>query len=123
GLCERLRFCTQLSENFSALRTPSHFAGGCGGRQRSSPTGGAAYGMPLKTRTPGTELATPSSNPPSTRTVLLMTRVEAPSGASNSKQKHRPKIFVIDYFSFTPTRRFPTQVITHIKSSGVTVKP
>jgi hypothetical protein len=55
--------------------------------------------------------------------VLLKTRVEAARGASNTKQQHRPKIFVITYFSFTPARRFPAPAITHIKSSGVSVKP
>ena len=33
------------------LRTPSHFAAGCGARHRFSPSGGAANGMPLNTRT------------------------------------------------------------------------
>src|ERR1700722_3027330 len=31
-------------------RTPCHLAGGCGGFQRSGPTGGAAKGMPRKSR-------------------------------------------------------------------------
>jgi len=31
-------------------RTPCHFAAGCGGFQRSGPTGGAAKGMPRKSR-------------------------------------------------------------------------
>src|SRR5213594_2639807 len=37
----------------SALRTPSHLAAGRGARHRLSPRGGAAYGMPLNTRTVG----------------------------------------------------------------------
>src|SRR5262245_3171411 len=37
--------------NASALRTPSQRAGGCGARHRFSPSGGAANGMLLKTRT------------------------------------------------------------------------
>jgi hypothetical protein len=44
--------CTQTLPNCSALRTPSHFAGGCGAFQRSSPIGGAANGTPLKALTP-----------------------------------------------------------------------
>ena len=38
----------QTLPNLLASRTPSHFATGCGGCQRSAPTGGAANGMPLK---------------------------------------------------------------------------
>src|SRR5882757_11401059 len=32
--------------NWVASRTPGQLAAGCGGRHRSAPTGGAAYGMP-----------------------------------------------------------------------------
>ena len=32
--------------------TPAQAAGGCGGRQRNGPTGGAANGMPLNVSTP-----------------------------------------------------------------------
>src|SRR5215475_5442242 len=106
-----------------ASRAPSHFAGGCGGRQRRSPTGGAAYGTPLKTRTPGTELETPSSRPLSTRAVLSSARVEEVRGASNNKQQHRPKIFIIAFSFFMPARRFPSPVITHMKSSRAIVRP
>ena len=42
----------QVAPNVSALRTPDHFFGGCGSRQRRSPTGGWANGIPLKLRTP-----------------------------------------------------------------------
>ena len=35
----------------SALRTPSHLAAGWGAFHRLSPSGGAANGMPLNTRT------------------------------------------------------------------------
>src|SRR5580704_10798827 len=38
--------CAQCGANWVASRTPRQGAGGCGGRQRSAPTGGAAYGMP-----------------------------------------------------------------------------
>src|SRR5437660_9833495 len=40
----------QSSPKRVASRTPCHETGGCGGRQRSGPTGGAAYGIPLKVR-------------------------------------------------------------------------
>src|SRR3954470_15707064 len=47
-----------------AWRTPSHGATGCGGRNRNSPTGGAANGTPLKTHTP-------SSSSPATRPAAV----------------------------------------------------
>src|SRR5262245_46786425 len=96
GLRDRARFWTQLSENLSALRTPSHFAGGCGGRQRKFPTGGAAKGIPLKTRTPGIEPATPSSKPLSTRTVPLIAVARggrAIKTARNNRQQSRFMLF------------------------------
>lgn len=50
----------------SAERTPSQGMTGSGGRQRSGPTGGAAYGMPLNTTTPRGSLAFVCSCPPGT---------------------------------------------------------
>src|SRR6202034_1898796 len=38
--------CGQCGANAVASRIPVQGAAGCGGRQRSGPTGGAAYGMP-----------------------------------------------------------------------------
>jgi hypothetical protein len=38
--------CGQCGAKLVAARTPGQGLGGCGGRQRSAPTGGAAYGMP-----------------------------------------------------------------------------
>src|SRR5437899_2488074 len=66
--------CTQALANVSALRMPAHFAAGCGGRHRSSPTGGAAYGIPLNTRTPGAAAGAPESRPAS---VLIGSRTAA----------------------------------------------
>ena len=45
-------FCTQGLAKFSILRTPVHLSGGWASRQRRSPTGGLANGMPLNVRTP-----------------------------------------------------------------------
>ena len=39
--------CGQAAPNSKQSRTPGHGFGGCGGFHRSSPTGRAAYGMPL----------------------------------------------------------------------------
>src|SRR6185312_3241340 len=44
--------CIGRSPKAVASRTPAHGLTGCGSLHRSSPTGGAAYGIPLKTRTP-----------------------------------------------------------------------
>ena len=37
-----------MGPNLDASRTPVHASAGTGGRQRSSPTGALAYGMPAK---------------------------------------------------------------------------
>src|SRR5436190_10689498 len=58
----------QVAPNLSALRVPVHFATAFGPRQRRSPTGAAANGIPLKTRTSGVDPATPEINPASVRT-------------------------------------------------------
>jgi hypothetical protein len=42
----------QCGANWVAARTPDQRAAGCGGCQRSAPTGGAAYGMPRNSSTP-----------------------------------------------------------------------
>src|SRR2546421_633095 len=44
--------CMARGANWSALRTPDQLTTGCGGLHRSSPTGGAAKGIPLKLRSP-----------------------------------------------------------------------
>ena len=49
-----------------ASRVPVHFAAGCGARQRSGPTGGAAKGIPFQLSTPSAVL--PWSLPVSTVT-------------------------------------------------------
>ena len=49
----------QTLPNLLASRTPFHFATGCGGCQRSAPTGGAANGIPLNARTPGEDIVLP----------------------------------------------------------------
>src|SRR5690606_36010398 len=59
--------CAQSAQNLLASRTPSHAATGCGGRQRYSPTGAAAYGIPLKLSTLSS--VTPRTIPDAVRTV------------------------------------------------------
>src|SRR5262245_41794874 len=53
----------QREPNSAALRTPFHGSTGCGAFHRKAPTGGAANGIPRKTRTPGDVAATPSTTP------------------------------------------------------------
>src|SRR5579883_579089 len=56
----------QAGEKRSAARTTCHGATGCGGFQRSSPTGGAANGIPRYSRTPHPHPGVPETRPPST---------------------------------------------------------
>src|SRR5256885_3971588 len=58
----------QRGPKATAVFTPSHFAGGCGAFQRSGPTGGAANGMPLNTRTAASLPAAPDTMPESSFT-------------------------------------------------------
>jgi hypothetical protein len=60
--------------NASALNTPSHFAAGCGGFHRFSPSGGAAKGIPLKTRTFGFAVVAPATRPAS---ILTCSEISA----------------------------------------------
>src|SRR5215472_3646682 len=53
--------CGQCGANCVASRTPDQLAAGCGGRQRSAPTGGAAYGIPRNSST--APFATPRTGP------------------------------------------------------------
>jgi hypothetical protein len=60
--------CGQIAPNALASCTPDQGLTGIGSRQRSSPTGGAAYGMPLNTAPPFSSIA-PRISPPVTATV------------------------------------------------------
>src|SRR5579863_3429934 len=53
----------QRGPNPVAWRTPVQFLTGCGGCHRKSPTGGAANGMPLNSRTPDGCGPVPSNTP------------------------------------------------------------
>src|SRR6516164_7172184 len=58
----------QTAPNLSAARTPSQLAAGCAGFHLSTPTGGAANGMPLNVVTPVTAEGTPDTRPLAVRT-------------------------------------------------------
>src|SRR5690606_37903294 len=57
----------QVGPNSLPSRTPSQAATGCGGRHRNAPTGGAAYGLPLKLET--SPPVVPPTIPEAVRTV------------------------------------------------------
>src|SRR5215467_2231817 len=59
-----LSVCMQAGPKRLASFTPAHASTGCGTRQRRSPTGGAAYGIPFQLIT--LPAATPPTDPPST---------------------------------------------------------
>src|SRR5579872_1195222 len=61
-----------MALNVSAARMPFHGAGEIGACQHKAPTGGAAKGMPLKTRTSGFTPATPEIKPESNSTGSLI---------------------------------------------------
>src|SRR5579863_5750232 len=66
-----LPVCGQSLPGLVASLVPCHGAAGCGGRQRSAPTGGAAYGMPRNS------LARPVRNP-----LTRPSRVPTTSGSN-----------------------------------------
>src|SRR5580704_9318461 len=68
GFFSATMFWTQLLPNSPALRTPCHGTTGLGARQRRSPTGGAANGMPLKAVMEASLPGTPCTCPPETFT-------------------------------------------------------
>lgn len=74
--------CGAVGPNEVAGRTPSQGAAGAGGANRRSPTGGAAYGMPLKTSTPSRSV--PSTAPWVVRTIVaIRSTVDHDPGASH----------------------------------------
>src|SRR5579884_1656631 len=70
--------------NLSALRMPVQFLTGCGSRQRKSPTGGAAKGMPLKLRTPSFGEVVDSRTP-----FAVFTRSLALAGSADAAHSAR----------------------------------
>jgi hypothetical protein len=64
-VCER-GFCMHCGAYSVAARTPCHGTTGCGGCQRSAPSGGAANGTPRYARTAALARQAPEIWPPST---------------------------------------------------------
>ena len=55
--------CMEIGANRDASLTPSQSAAGCGARQRFSPIGGAANGIPLNTVILGSAASIPRTHP------------------------------------------------------------
>ena len=73
--------CQQTGPNSVAVRTPYHRVAGRGGRQRASPTGGAAYGTPRNASTsPASSTYAPWSSP----AVVLTNVPRGPSRPADS---------------------------------------
>src|SRR5688572_16573564 len=93
----------QTLPNLLASRTPSHLTTGCGGSQRSAPTGGAANGIPLNARTPGEDSTLLPSRPESSVrgslnaaggavAAVACSRGASPHEASNELAAITPKV-------------------------------
>src|ERR1700722_8331220 len=79
--------CMQPGAKVSACLVPDQLTTGCGGRQRCSPVGGAANGIPLKeTMLP---LATPCTVPPVTLAVKTCASTQEPRAAANVNKHAR----------------------------------
>src|SRR4051812_10012679 len=77
--------CGATKPNVSHTRTPLHGSAGAGGRNRRSPVGGAAYGMPRNTtRSPS---STPWSEP---SLVSTTTDISGPPGLLGTFE-HQPR--------------------------------
>ena len=66
----------QCGANWVASRTPLQRAAGCGGRQRSEPTGGAAYGIPRNSSAAPVDM--PRTAPPAVATTGPAPEAAAP---------------------------------------------
>src|ERR1700741_2595872 len=62
-MSSKIRACIQRGPKSTACLTPCQFLTGCGSRQRKSPVGGCANGIPLKMRTPDGCVPRPSTVP------------------------------------------------------------
>src|SRR6185295_15089403 len=94
--------------NLLALRTPFHFATGCGACQRSAPTGGAANGIPLKARIPGDDSVLPPSCPASS----LIGSFGAASAGNAAASTNAPPINNADQPVRTHAARLTSSVLS-----------
>src|SRR5262249_40440765 len=71
---------------WSAVRVPFQRAAALGARQRRSPMGGAAYGMPLKLTTAPSAAGTPETAP-----KLVLTTLELAGGSADKEAVARTR--------------------------------
>src|ERR1700679_199451 len=114
--------CMQSWPYWVALRTPRQATTGCGGLQRRSPTGGAAYGIPLKETTPS--FADPPKTPVSTVTVTVPLSADAnaptpiPSNAAHKPSAVSLAIRFIHSLSHTRWSGLLRQCEGHVNTTG-----
>jgi hypothetical protein len=85
-------FCMQAVPNLTVCRTPDQGFTGWGACQRSSPTGGAAKGIPLNSEIPSTTV--PAIVPPVTSACMIcaLAAVAATSASAAIKTAQVPFI-------------------------------
>src|ERR1035438_7639946 len=107
--------CMQRAPYPVAWRTPVQAAAGCGAFQRNGPTGGAAYGMPLKVRTLPSALTTPSKTPLAVRCSTERNWARETCGSKNvlNKRAHPPILTIGE----------PTLAHGHLAVSGQSQEP
>src|ERR1035441_9612169 len=84
--------CMQRAPYPVAWRTPVQPAAGCGAFQRNGPTGGAAYGMPLKVRTLPSALTTPSKTPLAVRCSTYFNCASTACGSNTPSKRAYPPV-------------------------------
>ena len=82
--------CGQGLPNAVAFRVPCQAACGRGGRQRSAPTGGAAYGIPRKLRIPAATF--PRTAPATVTTTVGPGVVAASLSGASSRRPPMPAV-------------------------------
>src|SRR5947207_11214279 len=98
-----------------AGRTPSQGATGCGGRNRSSPTGGAANGRPLNTRTPSS--STPATRPAAVSAIGALMMKTLPHGRRHDGLV-QPSVFEVPHRAWHPRREGRGRRLRAISRAG-----
>src|SRR5436190_23125303 len=87
--------CVQRAPYSMAGRMPDQWATGCGARQRLPPVGGAAYGMPLKTRISGLVPAVPATTPASSLMGSGKAACEMAAGGTTASTAAHSRLFMV----------------------------
>src|ERR1700722_18738251 len=94
--------CGQCGANAVAARIPVQGAAGCGGRQRSGPTGGAAYGMPRNASV--RPAIVPRRVPPVVVTISPVRGLLGAAGAALAPATRAPAARKVSAMATTPSR-------------------